>query len=223
MDIRLPQLAEGVESGTVVNILVSEGDRIEKDQALMELETQKAVGSIPSPESGTVTKIHVKEGEEVTVGQLLVSLSEGDRAAEPPERGRPKEQGAVAARAELPAAEASKTVAQNYRYESEGGLPPPASPSVRKLARELGIDLTRVQGSERGGRITVDDLRAHIQRLQQLAFRGEPQGRPMQQKSAHEQPQRAAPKSVDFSQWGPVRKQRLSSLRRTVGQRMLES
>ena len=82
MDIKLPRLAEGVESGTVVNILVKEGQQIKKDQPIMELETQKAVGSIPSPESGTVTKIHVKEGMEVAVGQALISIdADGDVAA----------------------------------------------------------------------------------------------------------------------------------------------
>jgi pyruvate dehydrogenase E2 component (dihydrolipoamide acetyltransferase) len=75
MDIKLPRLSEGVESGTVVNILVSEGQQIKKDQPFMELETQKAVGSIPSPESGTITKIHVKEGMEVAVGQVLISIT----------------------------------------------------------------------------------------------------------------------------------------------------
>src|SRR5207247_8617152 len=75
MDVKLPELAEGVESGTVVSILVSEGQEIKKDQPFVELETQKAVGSIPSPESGTVSKIHVKEGMEVAVGQLLISIS----------------------------------------------------------------------------------------------------------------------------------------------------
>jgi pyruvate/2-oxoglutarate dehydrogenase complex dihydrolipoamide acyltransferase (E2) component len=81
MDIKLPQLAEGVESGTVVNILVSEGQEIKKDQAFMELETQKAVGSIPSPSSGTVTKVHVKEGMEVSVGQILISIESGSKTA----------------------------------------------------------------------------------------------------------------------------------------------
>src|SRR4029434_9173658 len=75
MDVKLPRLAEGVDSGTVVSILVSEGQEIKKDQPFLELETQKAVGSIPSPESGTVSKIHVKEGMEVAVGQLLISIS----------------------------------------------------------------------------------------------------------------------------------------------------
>src|SRR5512147_2022925 len=81
MDIKLPRLAEGVETGTVVNILVSEGQEIKKDQPFIELETQKAVGSIPSPESGIVSKIHVKEGMEVAVGQTLISIATNRDAA----------------------------------------------------------------------------------------------------------------------------------------------
>src|SRR3989304_3397005 len=86
MDVKLPQLAEGVESGTVVNILVAEGQDIKKDQPIMELETQKAVGSIPAPASGIVTKIHVKEGMEISVGQLLITIREaaGEAAPSPP-------------------------------------------------------------------------------------------------------------------------------------------
>ena len=75
MDVKLPRLAEGVDSGVVVNILVSEGQEIKKDQPFIELETQKAVGSIPAPESGIVNKIHVKEGMEVAVGQTLISIA----------------------------------------------------------------------------------------------------------------------------------------------------
>src|ERR671938_311684 len=84
MDVKLPQLAEGVESGTVVNILVSEGQEVKKDQPFMELETQKAVGSIPAPDSGVVTKIHVKEGMEVAVGQVLITISSGVGAQRSP-------------------------------------------------------------------------------------------------------------------------------------------
>src|ERR1051325_11967985 len=74
MDVKLPQLAEGVESGTVVIILVAEGQEVKKDQPFMELETQKAVGSIPAPSAGVVRKIHVKQGMEVSVGQVLISI-----------------------------------------------------------------------------------------------------------------------------------------------------
>ena len=83
MDVKLPQLAEGVEGGTVVNILVAEGQEIQKDQAIMELETQKAVGSIPAPSSGVVTKIHVKQGMEVSVGQVLISIEAASAQVKP--------------------------------------------------------------------------------------------------------------------------------------------
>ena len=81
MDVKLPQLAEGVEGGTVVNIMVSEGQEIQKDQPFMELETQKAVGSIPAPQSGVVTKIHVKQGMEVSVGAVVISIESARTAS----------------------------------------------------------------------------------------------------------------------------------------------
>jgi pyruvate dehydrogenase E2 component (dihydrolipoamide acetyltransferase) len=217
MDIKLPRLSEGVESGTVVNILVSEGQQIKKDQPFMELETQKAVGSIPSPESGTITKIHVKEGMEVAVGQVLISITaEGDGATTQPSQGAP------AARSQAPPPPAARQRASDdepasYRYQSQSGTPPPAAPSIRKLASDLGIDLTRVKGSEAGGRIVIDDLRAYIATLQRLAFEAKPE-------AAGEAASRPAPaESVDFTKWGPVRREKMSPLRRTVSQRMVQS
>lgn len=217
MDVRVPRLAEGVESATVANILVSEGGRIEKDQVILELETEKAVGPIPSPAAGTVTKIHVKPGEEVAVGQVLISLAEAADAVEKvtgkrkdDQKGRAK----VAVEREATQETVQPQAAEEYRYESRNGLTPPASPSVVKIARELGIDLTRVRGSERGGRITLEDLRAYIKHLQRIAYAPRP---------ALEKVERPAPKGIDFSRWGPIEKKRISSLRRTVGQRMRDS
>jgi pyruvate dehydrogenase E2 component (dihydrolipoamide acetyltransferase) len=223
MDIKLPRLAEGVETGTVVSILVSEGQEIKKDQPFMELETQKAVGSIPAPESGTVTKIHVKEGMEVSVGQLLLSIAPAGAAvaatvpaAKPPQI-MPSE--ATTPRKELP--EARRDRVEEYRYESKMGMPPPAAPSIRKIARDLGIDLTRVRGSESGGRIVLEDLRAYILRLQEIASEGARLSpAPSQPSPAPLPPPREA---VDFSKWGPVRREKMSALRRTVSQRMARS
>jgi len=222
MDVKLPQLAEGVESGTVVNILVSEGQEIKKDQAFMELETQKAVGSIPSPSSGTVTKVHVKEGMEVSVGQVLISIESGSKtaasdatnSAPSSPSNRAQANVAPAPRARTGAEpEAGRKPAETFHYQSSAGMAPPAPPSVRKIAQELGIDLTRVRGSEAGGRIRMADVRAYIQQLQEL-----------------QQPQRFGPSApapprevIDFSKWGPVRREKLSPLRRTVSRRMLES
>jgi pyruvate dehydrogenase E2 component (dihydrolipoamide acetyltransferase) len=218
MDVRVPRLAEGVESATVANILVSAGDRIEKDQVILELETEKAVGPIPSPAAGQVAKIHVKPGDEVNVGQPLITLTqEGAVEKTPPAEKKALPAGEPKATRQAPAPP-QKTVLPSdakpsqYQYESASGAPPPASPSVRKITRELGIDLARVQGSERGGRITVGDLKSYVEQLQRRAAA-----------PALEKPAAAAPTSVDFSRWGAVTKKPLSSLRRTVGQRMVES
>src|ERR687898_2690836 len=129
MDVRLPRLAEGVESGTVVSILVSEGQAIKKDQAFMELETQKAVGSIPAPASGTVSKIHVREGMEVTVGQVLISISaEGAAAAATVSSAasiaRPKEREAYPPRQQEKSDTGPVRIMDDYRYESPTGAPP---------------------------------------------------------------------------------------------------
>ena len=230
MDVKLPRLAEGVDSGVVVSILVSEGQEIKKDQPFIELETQKAVGSIPSPESGTVSKIHVKEGMEVAVGQLLISIStDKDAAVAKPATG---EQAGAPTAVERPAQTRSSTTspasaeakfapqAEDYRYESKSGAAPPASPSIRKIAGDLGIDLTRVKGSEPGGRIVLSDVRAYIQRLQRRSLEGA-KDRP----ATGSQPAPAAPQSesIDFAKWGPIRRERMSPLRRTVSRRMVES
>jgi pyruvate dehydrogenase E2 component (dihydrolipoamide acetyltransferase) len=230
MDVKLPRLAEGVDSGTVVSILVSEGQEIKKDQPFVELETQKAVGSIPSPESGTVSKIHVKEGMEVAVGQLLISIStDKDSAIAKPATGK---QATAPTAVERPAQTRSSTTspasadakfapqAEDYRYESKSGAAPPASPSIRKIAGDLGIDLMRVKGSEAGGRIVLSDVRAYIQRLQQMSLEGV-KDRP----ATGSQPAPAAPQSepIDFGKWGPIRRERMSPLRRTVSRRMVES
>ena len=219
MDVKLPRLAEGVESGTVVSILVAEGQEIKKDQPIMELETQKAVGSIPAPASGTVTKIHVKEGMEISVGQLLITIREagGEAAASPPvgassavERRAP--QASLRRQTEI-----REAPTLSYHYQSSSGAPPPAAPSIRKLARDLDIDLTRVKGSEAGGRIVLEDLRAYLRGLQQIADAGLT---PPSMPSAPAAPRREA---EDFSKWGAVRREKMSALRRTVSRRMVES
>ncbi len=84
MEVRVPQLAEGVEVGTVVSVLVKEGETVKKNQVLLELETNKAVATIPAPEAGSIAKISVKEGDEVPVGGLLMMLSQNGAAAVAP-------------------------------------------------------------------------------------------------------------------------------------------
>ena len=229
MDVKLPQLAEGVESGTVVNILVSEGQEIKKDQAFMELETQKAVGSIPSPSSGMVTKVHVKEGMEVSVGQVLISIQSGHGTAANESTNSASNSSVNRAQIRTtptpkvqPGSESAPAQPHpdTFRYPSRSGVPPPAPPSVRKIAQEVGIDLTRVRGSEAGGRIRMADVRAYIQHLQELASQQVgSSGQSVASAAASTPPA----ETIDFSKWGPVRREKLSPLRRTVSRRMVES
>ena len=207
MEVRLPRLGEGAESGTVVSIAVAEGDVIQKDQTILELENEKAVAPIPSPAVGKVVKLHVKQGDEISVGQLLITLAE-ERAAPAAHAPAPSPREAIPVPAEAP----QEGQAAAYRYESKSGSAPPAPPSVRRLASELGIDLTRVRGTERGGRITRGDLKAYIQHLQELVFE-----RKIPTPAPKETPR------IDFSKWGPITKKRLSPLRRTVTERTTQA
>ena len=83
MDVRLPRLGEGADSGVISALFVKLGDTLKKDQPILELESEKAVASIPSPSAGTVTKIFVKEGDEIKVGAPIVSLAESGNGESP--------------------------------------------------------------------------------------------------------------------------------------------
>ena len=248
MDVRLPRLGEGADSGTIASVFVKEGDQVTKDQPILELESEKAVASIPSPASGTVTKLHIKEGDEIKVGQLIVSLDEGrapqvsapgktrDVAAEVPaelERTHREEemtpgdvtQGEAEEESgdELREIEKEQGQAMELPAPTDGGAPPAASPSMRKMARDLGIDLRRVKGSERGGRIVMEDVRRYIQRLQQIAFQQQPARKPAAGGEEAPRAGKAVPESIDFSKWGSVRKEKMTTLRRTISNKMAES
>ena len=190
---------------TVVSLLVSVGDQVRQDQTVLELENQKAVAPIPAPAAGTVTQIHVKQGDVVSVGQLLVTLSEEvasaqDTGAAPqPALSKQQPKGSPAAQSSV-----SPAVAR-----PASGFPPPASPSIRKMAMELGVDLARVSGSGSGGRITPEDVRAYLQVLQSG--------------SAAAKGSAPAPPQVDFSQWGPVQRQPFTPLRQAIARAMVES
>lgn len=208
ISIKIPFLAEGIDSGVVVSILVKKGDRVKKDDILLELETNKATAPIPSTADGIVSEIHVKEGLEASVGQVVVTLSESGDAAKAASAAGSKETQKPAPEKQVSAPPS----AEKYKYESKTGMAPPASPTVRKLAEQLGLDLTRVRGTERGGRITIEDVKNYVRELQSQAA-GE-------KKQAHAAPK---PVSIDFSKWGPVTKKPLSPLRKTIGQKMHEA
>ena len=217
MDVKLPHLGEGADSGTVVNLFVKEGDQIAKDQPILELENEKAVATIPSTGAGTVTKIFVKTGDKISVGQKLVSLT-GDgaapAAAKPAaEAPKPKAKAAMPEPESEPEPEEEMSAESNESIEKSNAAVS-ASPVIRRLARDLGIDLARVRGSARGGRVTMEDVRAYIQRLQKLAAQPKASG------GASAKP---AAESIDFSKWGSVTKKPLSPLRQVIARRMTEN
>ncbi len=217
MDVRLPRLGEGADSGTVSTIFVKEGDAVKTNQSILELESEKAVASIPTPVAGTISKIYVQDGDEIKVGTLIFSVaeSEGASAPSPAERAPTPD-----AEVEAPIAEeAGSSASMSISFEpakTASGFPPPASPSLRKIAREIGLDLSRVRGSGNGGRILMSDVRMYMQRLQGAAA----QPKAGTQVSA---PAKHAPVSIDFSKWGSVEKKKLTSLRKAIGNKMTES
>src|SRR6266567_9199230 len=87
MDVKLPKLGEGADSGVVVSLLVKEGDQIKEGQTIIELENEKAVAPIPSSASGTVTKLRVKEGDKISVGQVILSIDTGGTEVKPARQG----------------------------------------------------------------------------------------------------------------------------------------
>lgn len=223
-DIKLPEIAENVESGDVVRILVSQGDYVEKEQPIMELETDKAGFELPSPEEGTVTEIDVKKGDTVSIGQLLLKLDtdhhaeeKAEKAPEPerkpeeqprpeaeaaqdkarPEPGKPPERQPPPS-AEQPREQKPPEQPHAERTEPISEAPPPAGPSVRRLARELGVDIGSVEGTAPGGRISAEDVKRHVQ--ERMAGTGTGAGP-------------AVPPLPDFSIWGAVEREPMSKVR----------
>jgi pyruvate dehydrogenase E2 component (dihydrolipoyllysine-residue acetyltransferase) len=261
-DFILPELGENVTAGDVLRVLVKPGDTLAKDQAVLELETDKATIEVPSNVAGRVTSVAVKAGDKVQVGQVVLSVEGGEGAAakpvesrteseagaantsskapvdglEPPSEGtqrtfqtdksRKKEKPAAQEAAETPdqesvpterarqapaAAPTSNVVAISRATRpvpepAASDTPPaPASPSVRRMARELGVDVDRVQGSGPDGRISIDDVKARAKQLIDSAARG--------QTPATEAP-------PDFSRWGEVDRQPMHGVRRKTAEHL---
>jgi pyruvate dehydrogenase E2 component (dihydrolipoamide acetyltransferase) len=139
-EFKLPDLGEGLTEGEVARWLVQEGQEIAEDDPLVEIATDKTTVEIPSPAGGVVSKILVGEGEVVPVGTVIVVIG-GNGVAAPAEPAAPE--------AKLPAAPAARPPSEKVR----------ATPLVRRLAIELGVDLATVNGTGPQGRITEEDVR----------------------------------------------------------------
>lgn len=152
-EFKLPDVGEGVAEGELVSWLVEAGDAVTEDQPVAEVETDKALVEVPSPYNGTVKELFAEEGEIVPVGNVIISFEvegEGD------------EVDTTAAESEV------EEEVQDLESDDEAAEAPKAPegrvfapPSARRLARELGVDITDVSGTGPGGRISDADVRAH--------------------------------------------------------------
>lgn len=204
-EFRLPDLGEGIHEGEVLRWFVKPGDEIAEDAPLVEVETDKAAVTIPSPKGGRVVEVRAKEGETVRVGQILVVLDVGGEAPPGPEVAAP-----------APPTPAPLATA---RAGASGGRPVAAAPATRRLARELGVDLAHVSGTGPGGRVTAEDVRRAAEAGRTGAPRAEADGD--QEASAAPTPVQGIPyldlgPLPDFSRWGEVEREPVRSMRRKV-------
>ncbi|MEI6341066.1 MAG: 2-oxo acid dehydrogenase subunit E2 [Verrucomicrobiota bacterium] len=214
MDVKLPKIGEGGE-GAVVSILVKPGDVVSLGQTVLELESEKAVAPVPSPAAGTVGEIKVKEGQKIGPGTTILTLvgaAATPAASAPTPASKP-----TTARKAAPAL-ADEDLDDDLPAEdgTDDGPVPAASPYVRKVARDLGIQLSRVRGSGTGGRVSIEDLGRYVARLEKRVARAgryaeEPKGLVFE------------PVNVDFAQFGPVTSEPLSQLRKVIASRMVEN
>jgi pyruvate dehydrogenase E2 component (dihydrolipoamide acetyltransferase) len=220
-DVRLPELSESVDSADVVKVLVKVGDAVALEQPLLELETDKAVFELPSTEAGTVVEVLAQKGKSVKVGEVVIRVeTEGvaggnsaPRKAEPSTAAPARTAASPAAAASLPLssppAATRQAPAAPLPSASAAPLPSaPAAPAVRRLARELGVDITQVRGTGPRGRISADDVKIHAK----LVMGGQPAAVP-----GHGAPARALP---DFSRFGPVRREPMTKVRRITTESM---
>jgi pyruvate dehydrogenase E2 component (dihydrolipoamide acetyltransferase) len=281
-EIKLPFLGEGIEAGDVLEILVSVGETIKKDQTLLEMETDKATVSVPSSTAGKILSISVKEGQTVSVGSVIAIVEAVGAPASKPTTPTPASVPTTAAPITAPATPAvSKvetpisapsvpaakiniptpifvppaaatvtavvapaTASQSQPY-ADPGTPfsddvIPAGPAIRRFAREVGVDLAEVNGSGEGGRITRDDVLSVVRHANQsvkTAIQTQPQpvasvGSASTSAVATEQV--AAPKSASATKsalpgtvasddYGPIRVDRMTKIRKTIAAQMHKS
>jgi pyruvate dehydrogenase E2 component (dihydrolipoamide acetyltransferase)/2-oxoisovalerate dehydrogenase E2 component (dihydrolipoyl transacylase) len=180
MDFSLPEIGEGVFEAELVSWLVKPGEAVKRGQNLVEVLTDKATMEVPSPFAGTITELQAEPGQLVKVGQVLLSYQPGGREQTPMDRVVIASEAREKARAPAAAATPPAPSPPQGNGDSGGGLPVKAAPSVRLMARKLGIDLGQVQGSGPEGRILLDDLSAAARRMTAEAPDSAPPGTPRQ-------------------------------------------
>ena len=237
-EFKLPELGENIDQGDLVRLMISPGAKVSEGQPVMELETDKAVVEVPSSVSGIVKDVRVKEGDKIKVGQVIFTLEGGAAPASERRAPEPMEHvsGQQAARLsfEIAMRAEGKTERQALPPDQPLQVPPtftmpvqlgkvagtehrepvPAAPHVRRLARELGLDIYNVTGTGPGGRISEDDVKAFAKATLVAAV------------TAAQIPQTrrfAEPKLPDFAKWGKVERVSMRGVRRKTAEHLREA
>jgi len=183
VEFKVPDLGENIESADVINVLVKKGDSISIDQGVIEIETDKATVEVPSSVEGKIVEVNVKTGDKVKVGDVLIKVETTIEA--PSEKKKPAGEKDESPKEEKQKSDEKEKEKKEIKpVERDGELeeikpgerdeqPPilrgsaPAAPSVRRIARELGVDINKVPGSGEGGRISMDDVKAYVKNIMQ--------------------------------------------------------
>jgi pyruvate dehydrogenase E2 component (dihydrolipoamide acetyltransferase) len=236
VDFKMPDVGEGITEGEIVRWLVAEGAPVHEDDALVEVQTDKAIVQIPSPASGVLLRHGAAEGEIVSVGATLAVIGEAGEAAPAPAAAAPRAAvpqaapptpppAAPAAPAPVPAAAPAPAVGG----EGAGAGEVKATPAVRHLARQLGVDLSRVRPTGPGGRVTREDVEAAARgeaAAPAAAAQAAPGAPPAPSAAAAPAPPQApAQPPVPAPVPAPAASQRvpLRGLRRTIARHMVQS
>ena len=202
----LPELGENIKSGDVIKVMVKPGDTVKKDQVVLELETDKAVVEVPSSVEGTVVEIHVKIGDKAMVGHPIITFSGDEKIGTPVTKSIPV--AAVPEKKQEPARviPLHESTTPNRVVDSSQAL---SSPSIRKLAREIGIDIGDITGSGKNGRVTEEDVKRHARKINT-------ERKPDLPTTA------MAPRIIlpDFSKWGEVERKPMTNVRRKTAETM---
>ena len=218
IEFRLPELGEGIESGQVIEVLVAPGDRVSLEQPLLEVETDKAAVEIPSPADGTVVDVCVSAGDTVEINEVLVRIDGEPGGEEPADSAAADEVQEKRPTAEEKPAPERKSAKEKKRPSPprtaragaaapSGLLKVAAAPSVRRLARELGVDLGSVSGTGPRGRILEKDVKAHAKAIIRSA-------------SSAGTAAPAEPELPDFSRWGETVTESFSTVRKLTAERL---
>lgn len=226
---KLPELGENILTADVLSLKVSVGDKVEKDQILFEIETDKATIEVPSDTSGTIKEINFKAGDKIKVGQNLFVFETGEQAEQKPEQETPKpqpqttedakteERKQIAVKEEEKREETSPVKPKDYIPVVKEAADPsriaPAAPTVRRFARQIGIDINLVPGTGPGGRISIDDVKNFARQANEA--------RKVEEKAGREGivgiPAEALP---DFTKWGDVEKKEMTNIRRKTAEHL---